>query len=131
MEYRYGSHTVYKIQYHFVFVTKYRYRVLKGDVGLNEKGTDLFEKINLSPFHFWLALKDFKASNADFTDHLVARLNESCGCHYTVTFEKKPLNRRFSKNWNDSPTSGKKRQIYSRAISSLPNQLGSNLFMMT
>ncbi len=34
MEYRYGSHTVYKIQYHFVFVTKYRYQVLKGDVGL-------------------------------------------------------------------------------------------------
>jgi len=34
MEYRYGSHTVFKIQYHFVFVTKYRYPVLKGDVGL-------------------------------------------------------------------------------------------------
>jgi putative transposase len=34
MEYRYGSHTVYKIQYHFVFVTKYRYHVLKGDVAL-------------------------------------------------------------------------------------------------
>ena len=34
MEYRYGSHTVYKIQYHFVFVTKYRYKVLRGDVGL-------------------------------------------------------------------------------------------------
>ena len=34
MEYRYGSHTVFKIQYHFVFVTKYRYQVLKGDVGL-------------------------------------------------------------------------------------------------
>jgi putative transposase len=34
MECRYGSHTVYKIQYHFVFVTKYRYKVLKGDVGL-------------------------------------------------------------------------------------------------
>ena len=33
MKYRYGSHTVYKIQYHFVFVTKYRYKVLKGDVG--------------------------------------------------------------------------------------------------
>ena len=32
MEYRYGSHTVFKIQYHFVFVTKYRYHVLKGDV---------------------------------------------------------------------------------------------------
>jgi len=34
MDYRYGSHTVYKIQYHFVFVTKYRHQVLKGDVGL-------------------------------------------------------------------------------------------------
>ena len=34
MDYRDGSHTVYKIQYHFVFVTKYRYQVLKGDVGL-------------------------------------------------------------------------------------------------
>jgi len=34
MDYRYGSHTVYKIQYHFVFVAKYRYQVLTGDVGL-------------------------------------------------------------------------------------------------
>ena len=34
MEYRHGSHTVFKMQYHFVFVTKYRYMVLKGDVGL-------------------------------------------------------------------------------------------------
>ncbi|MFZ1493922.1 MAG: IS200/IS605 family transposase [Candidatus Competibacter denitrificans] len=37
MEYRYGSHTVYKIQYHFVFVTKYRYHVLKGDVALKAR----------------------------------------------------------------------------------------------
>ena len=34
MDYRYGNHTVYKIQYHFVFVMKYRYQVLRGDVGL-------------------------------------------------------------------------------------------------
>jgi putative transposase len=34
MEYRYGSHTVFKIEYHFVWVTKYRYQVLKGDVAL-------------------------------------------------------------------------------------------------
>ena len=33
MEYRYGSHTVYNIEYHFVWVTKYRYKVLVGDVG--------------------------------------------------------------------------------------------------
>ena len=37
MEYRYGSDTVYKIQYHFVFVTKYRYQVLKGEVGLKAR----------------------------------------------------------------------------------------------
>ncbi len=33
MDYRYGSHTVYKIEYHLVWVTKYRYKVLIGDVG--------------------------------------------------------------------------------------------------
>ena len=33
MNYRYGNHTIYKIEYHFVFVTKYRYEMLKGDVG--------------------------------------------------------------------------------------------------
>jgi len=32
MKYRYGSHTAYDIEYHFVWVTKYRYKVLKGDV---------------------------------------------------------------------------------------------------
>ncbi len=34
MNYRYGSHTVFNIEYHFVWVTKYRYHVLKGDVAL-------------------------------------------------------------------------------------------------
>ena len=34
MKYRQGSHTKYKIEYHFVWVAKYRYQVLVGDVGL-------------------------------------------------------------------------------------------------
>ena len=34
MDYRYGSHTVYNIEYHFVWVTKYRYQALNGDVSL-------------------------------------------------------------------------------------------------
>ena len=34
MEYRKASHTVYNIQYHFVWVTKYRYHVLAGEVKL-------------------------------------------------------------------------------------------------
>ena len=32
--YRKGSHAVYDIKYHFVWVTKYRYQVLHGDVAL-------------------------------------------------------------------------------------------------
>ncbi|AOM41169.1 IS200/IS605 family transposase [Xenorhabdus hominickii] len=34
MDYRYGSHTVFQIEYHFVWVTKYRYKVLTGEVGI-------------------------------------------------------------------------------------------------
>jgi len=34
MDYRYGSHTVYNIEYHFVWVTKYSYQILNGDVSL-------------------------------------------------------------------------------------------------
>jgi len=33
MKYRYGSHTAYNIEYHFVWVTKYRYKLLTGELG--------------------------------------------------------------------------------------------------
>ena len=33
MDYRYGSHTVFQIEYHFVWVTTYRYKLLTGDIG--------------------------------------------------------------------------------------------------
>ena len=34
MEYRTGPHTKYKIEYHFVWITKYRYQLLKDDIAL-------------------------------------------------------------------------------------------------
>ncbi|MBS9426715.1 MULTISPECIES: IS200/IS605 family transposase [Photorhabdus] len=34
MDYRYGSHTVFQIEYHFVWVTKYRHKVLIGEVAI-------------------------------------------------------------------------------------------------
>ncbi len=34
MKYRQGSHTKFKIEYHFVWVTKYRYHMLQGDLAL-------------------------------------------------------------------------------------------------
>ena len=36
-EYRKGSHTVYDIKYHFVWITKYRYPVLRGEVALRAR----------------------------------------------------------------------------------------------
>ena len=36
-EYKKGPHTVYEIQYHFVWVTKYRYHILQGDVALRAR----------------------------------------------------------------------------------------------
>lgn len=42
-EYRRGPHTVYELHYHFVFITKYRKPVLRGDVG--ERLRDLIREI--------------------------------------------------------------------------------------
>ena len=37
VEYQRGAHTVHDIKYHFVWVTKYRYPVLTGDVALSAR----------------------------------------------------------------------------------------------
>jgi len=42
-----------------------------------------------NPNVVWRALDDYKKSNVDFPDHLLARYNESAGCDSTVTFDKK------------------------------------------
>jgi putative transposase len=34
MEYRTGPHTKYKIEYHFVWITKYRFHALTGDIAI-------------------------------------------------------------------------------------------------
>lgn len=36
-EYRSGSHTVYDIKYHFVWITKFRYPILTGDIALRTR----------------------------------------------------------------------------------------------
>ena len=38
MDYRTGPHTKYKIEYHFVWITKYRYQVLIGDTAIRMRG---------------------------------------------------------------------------------------------
>ncbi len=45
-EYRKGAHTIYDIQYHFVWATKYRYKVLRGEVA--ERARDLIRQICMS-----------------------------------------------------------------------------------
>jgi putative transposase len=37
VDYREGSHTVYDIKYHVVWVTKYRYKVLRGEIALRAR----------------------------------------------------------------------------------------------
>jgi len=44
--YRKGSHTVYTLHYHFVFIPKYRKPILRGDVGLRLR--DLIRQICLA-----------------------------------------------------------------------------------
>lgn len=34
VEYRKGSHTLYDIKYHVIWVTKYRYNVLRGPIAI-------------------------------------------------------------------------------------------------
>ncbi len=45
-EYRKGGHTVYDIQYHFVWATKYRYQVLRGEVA--ERTRDMIRQVCMS-----------------------------------------------------------------------------------
>lgn len=43
----------------------------------------------MNPDVAWRALNDYRNSNADFSDHLMARTNEAKGCETTLTFDKK------------------------------------------
>ena len=42
-EYRRGAHTVHDIKYHFVWVTKYRYKVLRGEIA--ERARDIIRQV--------------------------------------------------------------------------------------
>lgn len=37
MNYKYGSHSIFDLKYHIVFCTKYRYRVLSGEVAMRAR----------------------------------------------------------------------------------------------
>lgn len=43
----------------------------------------------------WSALRDYARGNADFSDYLIIHLNQSAGCEYTVTLDKKASNHRL------------------------------------
>ena len=45
-DYRKGGHTIYDIQYHFVWATKYRYHVLKAEVA--ERTRDIIRQVCMS-----------------------------------------------------------------------------------
>lgn len=43
----------------------------------------------------WSALRDFASGDADFSDYLIAHMNQASGCEYTITFDKKASNHRL------------------------------------
>src|SRR5215813_11459027 len=45
-DYRKGTHTHYDIQYHLVWVTKYRYQVLRGEVA--ERAREILRQVAMS-----------------------------------------------------------------------------------
>ncbi|MFT5133042.1 MAG: putative nucleic-acid-binding protein [Gammaproteobacteria bacterium] len=56
---------------------------------LLERLMQVAQLIVMEPSCVWKALNDYKRSNVDFADHLLARVNEAQGCEVTVTFDKK------------------------------------------
>ena len=46
VEYRKGAHTVYDLKYHVVWATKYRYHVLKGEIGVRAR--DIIREVCMS-----------------------------------------------------------------------------------
>jgi len=65
-EYRKGPHTVYDLQYHFVWVTKYRYHVLKGDVALRAR--DLIRQTCEARPKDVFTVSDEQSASAETTD---------------------------------------------------------------
>ena len=71
--------------------------VLESNYGLGRKEiTTILEHLLqiaqlaiMEPSCVWKAVHDYKRSNVDFADHLLARINEAQGCEVTVTFDKK------------------------------------------
>ena len=45
-KYRKGAHTIHDIKYHFVWVTKYRYKVLHGDIAIRVR--DIIREVCMS-----------------------------------------------------------------------------------
>ena len=43
----------------------------------------------------WSALRDFALGKADFSDYLIAHMNQASGCEHTITFDKKASSHRL------------------------------------
>src|SRR4029453_18958516 len=75
-EYREGAHTVYDIKVHLVWVTKYRHKVLRGEVGTRTR--DLIRQVCAAAElrrrywgqHLW-ARGYFCASSGTVTDEMI------------------------------------------------------------
>jgi len=75
------------------WVLESNYKVGKADIlDIIERLLRIDQFIVDQPPVVWRAVSDARTSNADFPDHLVARVAEAAGCDSTVTFDKKASN---------------------------------------
>lgn len=72
------------------WVLESNYRQSRDDIAtVIEKLLQVGQLEVANPDVVWRALDDYRKSNVDFPDHLLARVNESAGCDATFTFGKK------------------------------------------
>jgi putative transposase len=103
-EYRTGSHTVYDIQYHMVWVTKYRYRVMPGEVA--ERARELIRQtcasreiqilkghVSKDHVHLWVSCPPAlsPANMAQYLKGRSSRLLQDGFSHLTKRYWGQPL----------------------------------------
>lgn len=75
------------------WVLESNYKVGRADIlDIIERLLRIDQFIVDQPSVVWRAASDARTSNADFPDHLVARVAEAAGCDSTVTFDRKAAN---------------------------------------
>ncbi len=72
-----------------IWVLESAYEFPRGQIGDVVQQMLETERLEIEPRDLtWQALDDYRSTSADFADCLLGRMNQSAGCHTTVTFDR-------------------------------------------